>query len=226
MFADLSMIQTFFIILETIGVISFAVAGAVAAIDKEIDMFGVLFLSIVTCFGGGIIRDTLIGKFPSFFTGYFYIVCSAITSIVIFIIAAVFKEKYINHKYIVDRINNYFDAVGLGIFSVMGAKTCITSGCDSAIAIISLGMLTGVGGGMIRDLCLREIPFVFKKRIYALASIAGAATYYLLFTFTEVPEYISMLVGIVLVFLIRMLATIFKLNIPKAIVFNKVMHHD
>lgn len=226
MLSDLSMIQTFFIVLETIGVVSFAIAGAVAAIDKEIDMFGVLFLSLITCFGGGIIRDTLIGEFPAFFTGYFYIVCSATTSIVVFIIAAVFKEKYINHKHIVDRINNYFDAVGLGIFSIMGAKTCIASGCDSALAIISLGMLTGIGGGMIRDLCLREIPFVFKKRIYALASISGAATYYLLLTFTAVPEYISMLIGVSLVFLIRMFATIFKLNIPKAIVFNKVAHHN
>lgn len=220
------MIQVFFVILETIGVVSFAIAGAVAAIDKEIDMFGVLFLSIVTCFGGGIIRDTLIGEFPSFFTGYFYIACSALTSVVIFVIAAVLKEKYINHKHIVDRINNYFDAIGLGIFSIMGAKVCIASGCDSPLAIISLGMLTGVGGGMIRDLCLREIPFVFKKRIYAVASIAGATVYYLLATFTSVPEYISMLVGIALVFFIRILATIFKLNIPKAIVFNKVIHRE
>jgi uncharacterized membrane protein YeiH len=223
MFSGLSMIEIFFVVLEAIGVISFAIAGAVAAIDKEIDLFGVLFLSIVTCFGGGILRDTLIGKLPSFFTGYFYIACCIATSLTVFIIAAVLKEKYINHKHIVDRINNYFDAVGLGIFSVMGAKICILSGQHSALVAIFLGMLTGVGGGMIRDLCLREIPFVFKKRVYAVASIAGAATYYILFSFTDLPEYVSMLMGIALVFVIRMLATIYKLNIPKAIIFDKVM---
>ncbi len=214
--------QVFFLVLETIGVIAFAVSGAIAAIDKEIDLFGVLFLSLVTCFGGGILRDVLIGNTPAFFTDYFHIACSAVTCLAVFLAATVFKQKYVAHETVVDRINNYFDAVGLGIFSVTGARICMEAGYPSAFVAISLGMITGVGGGMIRDLCLREIPFVLKKRIYAVAAALGAGTYYMLVRLSALPESASMLIGIATVFTIRILATTFKLNIPKAIVFKKL----
>ena len=215
--------QTFFLVLETIGVISFAVSGAIAAIDKEIDLFGVLLLSLVTSFGGGIMRDILIGNYPAFFTSYFHILCGAVTALAVFLAAAVFKNKYVEREKLVDAINNYFDAVGLGIFSVMGAQVCIASGHGSALVSIFLGMITGVGGGMIRDVCLCEIPFVLKKHVYAVAAIIGSSLYYLLYSFSALPKGVSMLIGVSVVFLIRILSTAFKLNVPKAIIFERVI---
>ncbi len=213
--------QTFFFILETVGIVAFSVSGTLAAIDNEADIFGCIFLSLITSFGGGMIRDLLIDRTPSFFTSYFHIACACITCLTVFIIAAIFKKQYIKNEWIVDNINNYFDAIGLGIFSVTGAKICIDSGFDSALVAVSLGMITSFGGGMIRDLCLRKIPFVLNKRVYAVASMTGALVFCLLFKYTSAPEYISLLCGFVLVFVIRVLATIFKLNMPKAIIFQK-----
>ena len=213
--------QIFFFVLETVGVIAFAVAGSLAAIDKETDVFGGLFLSLITCFGGGMIRDVLIGRTPSFFTSYFHIACAVATCLTVFILAAVFKRQYIKKEWLVDRINNYFDAVGLGIFAVTGAKICIDCGFDFPLVAISLGMITSIGGGMIRDLCLREMPFVLNKRIYAVASLAGASLYYVLARFSEMSEYLALLIGVIAVFLIRVLATVFELDMPKAIIFEK-----
>ena len=213
--------ETFFFVLEVIGVIAFAVSATVAAIDNEVDLFGALLLSIITCFGGGMMRDVMIGDTPRFFTNYFLILCSVLTCLVVFVGAAVHKKGYVKHERIIDTVNNYFDAVGLGIFAVMGAKICISSGNDQALIAISLGMVTAIGGGMIRDLCLDKIPFVLKKRVYAVAAIAGASLYYILWRFTELPEYASILIGVITVFGIRVTATRFKLNMPKAIIFSK-----
>lgn len=213
--------QIFFLVLETVGVISFAVSGAIAAIDKEIDLFGVLFLSLVTAFGGGLLRDVLIGRTPAFFSAYFHIASAAAAALIVFLVAALLKKRYVVREALIGRINNYFDAVGLGIFAVTGAKACMSAGYTSALVAISLGMITGIGGGMVRDLCLKEIPFVLKKHVYAVAALAGAATYYLAFRVAHISEYIALSLGIAAVVAIRLLATKFKLNIPRAIVFEK-----
>jgi uncharacterized membrane protein YeiH len=213
--------QTFFLVLETVGVISFAVSGAIAAIDKEIDLFGVLLLSLITAFGGGLLRDVIIGQTPAFFSAHFHIACGAVAALVVFLVAAIFKKRYVAREELIGRINNYFDAVGLGIFAVMGAKACISAGYTSALVAISLGMTTGIGGGMVRDLCLKEIPFVLKKHVYAVAAIAGAAIYYITFFVARIPEYVALLLGVAAVVTIRIFATKFKLSIPKAIIFEK-----
>ena len=213
--------ETFFFALEVIGVIAFAVSATVASIDNEVDLFGALLLSLITCFGGGMMRDVMIGDTPRFFTSYFLIVCASLTCLCVFIIAAVYKKRYVKNEIIIDHVNNYFDAIGLGIFAVMGAKICITSGHTSALIAISLGMVTGIGGGMIRDLCLGKIPFVLNKRVYAVAAIAGASIYYLMWRFTPAPEYVSILLGVIAVFGIRVAATHLRLDIPKAIIFSK-----
>ena len=213
--------QIFFFILETVGIVAFAIAGSLVAIDKEADIFGVLFLSLTTCFGGGMIRDVLIDRTPSFFTSYFHIVCATVTCLIVFVIAAKFKKQYVEREKLVESINNYFDAVGLGVFAVTGAKICVDSGFDSPLVAITLGMVTSIGGGMIRDLCLRRMPFVLNKRIYAVASLLGGAVYYSLFKLTPAPEYIALLSGVAFVVAVRILAIVFKLNMPKAIIFEK-----
>ena len=166
-------------------------------------------------------RDVLIDRTPAFFTSFLHISCAIFTALVVFILAAAFKRHYIQNERLVETVNNYFDAVGLGVFAVMGTKICIGAGYASPLVAISLGMITSVGGGMIRDLCLRKIPFVFNKRVYAVAALLGASLYYLLLRVSFIPEYLSFLAGIILVVAIRVLATVFKLNMPKAIIFNK-----
>ena len=213
--------QLFFLILELIGIVSFAVSGAIASIDEEMDIFGVLFLSITTCFGGGMMRDVLIDRTPSFFTSFLHIICAVTTAVLVFILAAIFKRRYIKNERAVEAINNYFDAVGLGVFAVMGTKICIEAGFDSPLVAISLGMITSVGGGMIRDLCLRKIPFVFNKRVYAVASLVGASVYYVILKTTTAPEFVPLLLGVIAVVAIRVLAILLKLNMPKAIIFSK-----
>lgn len=213
--------QIFLDILEAVGVVSFAATGAIAAIDREVDLFGVLFLSVVTAFGGGAMRDVMLGYTPTFFGAYFLMTLCLFSALAVFIAAAIFKNRYVRHEREVEGINNYFDAMGLGIFSVMGAEICVSSGRCTALAVITLGMITGIGGGIIRDICLREIPFVLKKRVYAVASLLGTSLYYALLRLTPLPEYVPIMLGILTVFGVRMLATALKLDIPKAIIFDK-----
>lgn len=226
------MIDTILLSIEIIGIISFAIAGAIIAIDKETDLFGVLFLSAMTCFGGGIIRDITIGRHPpAFFRELRYQFLIALgVALTVFILARLFKKQYLEREQLVLSINNYIDALAIGIFSVSGVQTCIaffeSKGDNAGFVLCAvLGMITAVGGGMIRDLILRDIPFILRKRIYALAALIGASLYYVIvvkiFPGNELAEVIGQIVSICIVVLIRVLATKFKWNLPKAIVFDE-----
>ena len=211
-----------FLTFEIIGTVAFAISGAIVAIDKETDLFGVLFLAVITSFGGGIIRDTLIGNTPPlFFTNYIPVISCIVSALAVFIVARLFKRGYIAKEKAVCNINNYFDALGLGVFAVAGTEVCIKAGFTNPFIAITLGMISAVGGGMIRDLILREIPFVLCKRIYAVAALFGASLYYLL-DYLGVPYVICASSGIALVFVVRICATVFKWSLPKAIVFSSL----
>ena len=226
------MIDGILLAIEIIGIISFAIAGAIVAIDKETDLFGVVFLSVMTCFGGGIIRDITIGRHPpAFFRELTYQFFIAIgVALTVFVLARIFKKQYVEKEHIVVEINNYIDALAIGIFSVSGVQTCLNffseKGESAGLVLCAvLGMTTAVGGGMIRDLILRDIPFILRKRIYALAALIGAVLYYVivvyLFPNIVVAEVVGQIVAIFTVVLIRVLATKLKWNLPKAIVFDK-----
>ena len=142
-----------------------------------------------------------------------------------------FKKQYISKKDTVIAVNNYIDALAIGIFSVSGVQTCVdffaAKGEEAGIILsVILGMTSAVGGGMIRDLILRDIPFILRKRIYALAALMGAILYYMIsvvaFKNNETAEVVGSVVSIVFVVLIRICATKFKWNLPKAIVFSKM----
>ncbi len=213
-------------VIEILGIIAFAVSGAMVAINKETDLFGVLFLAVITSFGGGITRDVLIGSVPRFFESYARLAIAVVAAFIVYLIASILKKKYVENEEIIANINNYFDAVGLGIFTVMGSKICIDAGVTSPIAIISLGMITGIGGGMIRDFSLKEIPFVLRKRIYAVASLIGGTLFYVLYILLDLPELVAIAIGFAVIFAIRILATVFKWNMPKAIIFNEIQDKD
>lgn len=231
------MLTQILLAIEIIGVISFAVAGAIVAIDKETDIFGVVFLSLMTCFGGGIIRDITIGRHPpAFFRELKYQVLLAVcVALLVFTLARLFKNHYVKREQLVLSINNYIDALAIGIFSVSGVQTCLeffASRGERAgfLLCATLGMMSAVGGGMIRDLILRDIPFILRKRVYALAALIGASLYYLLvveiFPNNMLVEVIGQVGCISLVVLIRILATKLKWNLPKAIKFSELREED
>ena len=214
-------VSTVFTVIEIVGVLSFSISGALMAIDKENDVFGVIFLSIITCFGGGIMRDIIMGQMPAFFTSYVLVITAFVTSIVVFILAAVFKRQYVKNEALVNSVNNYLDAAGLAVFVVSGVKICISYGATNPFLIILMGVLSGTGGSILRDIIMREIPHVLRKHIYVLAAFAGVGLYYLLYTLS-VDDVIAMPLGALLVFSIRVCATVFKWNMPKAIDFKRL----
>lgn len=205
-----------YFIVEIIGTIAFATSGAMVAINKRVDIFGVLVLSSITALGGGAIRDILIGATPPrMFSDYRYVMVAVVVSTIVFVIAYIFRERYQQREKTVDSVNNIFDAVGLGLFTVTGVQVAIDSGFGlNSILAVCLGVITGIGGGVLRDVMLGEIPFVLKKRIYALASIAGGIVYYNLHL-AEVSRTMAIIIAVLVTFVIRILATIFKLNLPK-----------
>ena len=209
--------EIFFSALEVAGTISFAVSGAMAALEKRVDLFGVIFLGATTALAGGIIRDVLIGKTPpSAFSNYRYMAIAVVTAAIVFLIAWLSKEHYEHNVDVVSAVNNIFDAAGLGAFTITGAKVAMGMGyMDNGFFVVFLAMVTGIGGGVLRDLMIGEIPFVLRKRIYAVASIFGGIVYYQLVRH-RVDDMAAAFIGIGIVFGLRMLATIFKWNLPKA----------
>lgn len=208
--------ELIYFIVEILGTIAFATSGAMVAISKKVDIFGVLVLSAITALGGGCIRDILIGTMPPrMFSDYRYVIVATVVALIVFVVAYIFRDLYEKSQKTVDSVNNYIDALGLGIFTVTGVQVALETGYKTnAILAVCLGVITGIGGGVLRDVMLREIPFVLKKRIYALASIAGGVTYYYM-SVSSSGRTKSIIVSVAVTFVIRLLATIFKLNLPK-----------
>lgn len=203
---------------EAIGTAAFAVSGAMVAIDKGTDIFGVLLMAVVTALGGGTLRDVLIGHFPPrMFTNFHYVLLSCICALTVFIIARIFKERYIERERFIEQVNNVFDAIGLGIFAVSGARIGMEAGfADNMFLTTFLGTTTAIGGGMLRDVLLQEMPFVLKKRVYAVAAIVGALGYAMLMKM-GVNGVVAYAAGMLTTTAVRILATVFRWNLPKAI---------
>ena len=166
----------------------------------------------------GTLRDVLIGYFPPrMFTNFHYVLLACLCALVVFIIARVYKERYVAREKMIEQINNVFDAVGLGVFAVSGARIGMEAGfADNMFLTTFLGATTAIGGGMLRDVLLREMPFVLKKRVYAVAAILGALGYALLLR-AGVGEIMAYGLGMMITTAVRILATVFRWNLPKAI---------
>lgn len=216
-------------IINIIGIMSFAAAGAMIAIDKETDCFGVIFLSVITCFSGGMLRDMLCGQaigrtVPAFFTELkMEIIVCVCTAFVVFLLASIFKEHYVKDEATVDKINNVLDALGLGVFAAAGTGAYAELG---PFVAITMGLISSVGGSITRDIILRDIPLVLRKRVYAVACIIGSAVYYLIYAvfMKGMPSanVIATVSCMAVIFAIRICATLFHWNIPKAIDFAKI----
>jgi uncharacterized membrane protein YeiH len=209
--------MTFFLVCEWLGTAAFAVSGAMVAIDTGMDLFGVIFLAMITALGGGTLRDVLIGHFPPrMFTNFEFLLLAVACAVTVFVLADLYKERYIKSEHGIERVNNVFDAIGLASFSVSGTEIAFQCGVsDNFVLAILLGLLTGVGGGVLRDVLTSNTPYIFKKHVYALASIAGATAYYLLRLFVT-ETWLPSLLSMVLVVGVRLLASHYRWSLPKA----------
>lgn len=195
------------IALDLIGIFVFALAGATAAVRRRLDLFGVLVLSSATALSGGIMRDLLIGAVPpAAFVDWRYLAAATLAGLITFI-----------WYHPIERLRNpvrVFDALGLGLFAVAGTQKALAFGIHPMMAAL-LGMLTGIGGGVVRDLLLTRVPVVFQSDIYALAALAGALIVVLghALSWPAVPTAIA---GAALCFGLRILAMWFNWSLPSA----------
>jgi uncharacterized membrane protein YeiH len=206
-----------FFFIEVVGTIAFASSGAMVAINKQLDLLGVIVLGVTTAVGGGMLRDIIIGNVPpALFKDPIYVLLAFITVMLLFIIVRL-NQKILDGRSLetYEKVMNIFDAIGLGAFTVVGIDTAVLSGYgDYHFLIIFLGVITGVGGGILRDIMAGQTPYVLRKHIYACASIAGASLYAWLMNFMD--GNIAMLTGACSVVLIRLMATRYCWNLPTA----------
>lgn len=196
----------FISLMEFIGTVAFAVTGALIAIEKDLDYYGISFLAIITAIGGGIIRDIIINKeIPSSLENPIYAVICICTVLVVVIF-----YRFILHM---NRFINLCDAIGLAAFTSIGAAAATNAGFDQIFIIITLALLTGTGGGLMRDVCVREVPFIFEKEVYAVASMVGAIAYAVAIKHLDMVE--SMYISSAVTFSIRMVCMKFNIHLGR-----------
>lgn len=200
-------------ILEIIGTIAFAVSGAVVGIQKKMDIFGVCILGLTASVGGGILRDLILNITPpAAFRNAAFAVTAILVSILFFIPAV---RNTFEHRKIYEALILIMDSIGLGLFTVVGVQVATAAMPERNLFLITfVGVLTGVGGGILRDVFAGNTPYIFIKHFYACASIIGAWTCALLWPLTGgVP---AMIAGAVLTMILRLLAARFRWSLPKA----------
>lgn len=209
-------INDFVNILEVTGTIAFASSGALTAVQCGMDLLGVNVLALVTAAGGGVIRDIIIGRLPpALFFSPLCILVSLLTANLIFIIlrSACRKNKLSRFTDIYDRIMPVLDTVGLAVFTVTGINAGIELGyAQNYLLLIFSGTVTGVGGGVLRDIMADRKPYIFVSQIYACAAVIGAVIFlpvYHLFGFIAAGAACFVTVA-----LIRSLAILFRWNLP------------
>ena len=210
---DYQSIITFF--MEMAGTVAFAASGAMVGVERNMDIFGVSVLGVVTAVGGGMIRDIVLGIIPpNVFINPVYALVATITSCLVFLVFYWKRQLLEGHMRLTyDRVMLVMDSIGLGIFTVVGVNTGISSGyMDNVFLLVFLGTITGVGGGLMRDMMAGVPPYIFVKHIYACASIVGAVVCVYMNRFVGNVE--AMVVACFVVILIRYLAAHYRWNLP------------
>lgn len=202
-------------IMEMIGTVAFAASGAMLGIRKKMDLFGVCVLGVTTAVGGGMIRDIILGITPpGMFRRPVYTFVAIVASVGLFVLLYIKRnllDGRIGHLY--EWLMNISDAIGLGIFTVVGINTAWNAGYHPLFLVVFVGVLTGVGGGLLRDVMAQEKPYILTKHIYACASIIGALVcVYTEDMFGNLP---AMMVGACVVVIVRFLAMHYRWNLPK-----------
>jgi len=198
---DISLFSTF----DLLGTMAFAISGALAAMTRKLDLFGIFIIAFVTAVGGGTVRDILIGNNPVMWmenTFYIYLI-----SVVTFL-AVVFRRK-INH---LKTSLFLFDTIGLGVFTITGVEAGIENGLSPIISI-ALGAITGTFGGVIRDILCNEIPVIFRKEIYATACLVGGLGYVILYDLGVNNDVIYVVTSLIVIS-IRLVVVKLKIALP------------
>jgi uncharacterized membrane protein YeiH len=193
-------------VVDIIGTFAFAISGALVALDKKFDIFGVIIIAFVTAVGGGMLRDVLINAHPINWIGdlnYLYIIFSAV------LFTFLFKSKiaYLSKTMFL------FDTIGISVFTLLGLQKGLTNDLHPIIAII-MGMISAVFGGVLRDVLTAKIPLIFEKEVYASACLAGGISY-LILNYFKVDENINFIVSALVIASIRAVAVKFHLELPK-----------
>lgn len=201
------MLTALLLVLDLGGTVVFAVSGAVAAVKYRLDIFGVLVLSFAAGNAGGITRDLLIGAVPpAAIADWKYAAVSILAGLIVFV-------GYPTAERVRDDVL-WFDAVGLAFFAVAGAQKALLRGLNPMMAAL-LGMLTGIGGGMLRDVLVTQIPIVLRADLYAMAALAGAAVV-VIAPMLHVPAIVAAIAGGVLCFALRFGAIRYGWHLPTA----------
>ncbi|MFB5626733.1 MAG: trimeric intracellular cation channel family protein [Nitrosarchaeum sp.] len=199
--------NVFIYILDLFGTMAFAVTGAFKAIEHKSDIVGILLLATITGIAGGTIRDVVMGQFPNSLSDPAYVVITILSGIAIFFLYSHLKKHW--------NLFLKFDAIGLGVFTIIGATFAYHLVGLNFLAIILAGMLTAVGGGILRDVFVTQVPIVFIKEFYATASFIGIVVFYLILYFGG-ELYSATIAGIVLTTTLRLIAMKYNWNLPKA----------
>ncbi|MBQ7986177.1 MAG: trimeric intracellular cation channel family protein [Clostridia bacterium] len=203
-------------VLSFIGVAAFAASGAMAGVAKKADLLGVIILAATTATGGGVLRDILLGFIPpKVFLEPTYFFMAVAVALVLFSFAYFYYDEYLKKEGFIDKANNIFDALGLGIFVALGTQTAIDSGySENMFLSVMIGTLTGVGGGFLRDIMILRVPVILRKHFYATAALLGSMVFYLMHLLSIKYSY-SLTISALVTFLLRMFATRFHWNLPK-----------
>ncbi len=200
--------------MEMVGTVAFALSGAMTALRRQMDLLGVMILGLITAVGGGVLRDLLLGITPPKIFGDPLTVCVALAAS-----AAAFlpplRGLLLGSTLLFERLLLWADSMGLAAFTVVGeqiAYSHLPEGSWFAVAL--LGTITGVGGGVVRDSLAGNVPYIFRKHIYALAALAGAVVWVVCHLYWD--DTAALLLGSVVVVAIRLLAAHFRWSLPKA----------
>ncbi len=190
--------------LEFLGTFAFSISGIRLASAKQFDWFGAFVIGFVTAVGGGTLRDVMLGLTPFWMINPIYIISTGIA----FVAVIFYRKILIRHNYTIFT----FDAIGLALFTVVGIEKTLACGFPFWVAVI-MGIITGCVGGIIRDVLITEIPLIFRKEIYAFASIAGGL-FYFVSDRIGMPAEATKVIAVIAVILTRIIAVRFQISLP------------
>jgi len=207
------MTETVIFILEIIGTIAFAWSGAITGIKKEMDIFGVMILGIVTAVGGGVIRDLLLGNTPpNTFLNPIYALLASAVALITFI--PFVRLQFLKHQKRNEISMLVLDSLGLGIFTAVGIGVAYEAAEFNILLFACVGVMTGVGGGVLRDVLAGQTPYIFVKHFYACASLIGALLTVVLIPICGITP--AMLIGAAVIIILRFLAAYYRWSLPRA----------
>lgn len=207
-------IENIIFALEIVGTITFAISGATLGLEKGMDLMGITILGLTTGVGGGIIRDLIVGQTPPLtFRNPIYLIVSIITSVIVFMPPV--RKWIFSKSTLYEMLMLVMDSVGLGVFTVSGIQAGYAATSIHGVILLSfVGVVTGVGGGVLRDMMTGDRPYIFVKHFYASASLIGAIFCTVLWN--NIDQRIAMTGGAAIILGLRLMAARYRWSLPKA----------